>query len=267
MSERPPLRLLHTSDVHLGAYDRVDNERNQKRRAMVEEMFSRVIDVGLRERVDFMVIAGDFVDNAGVRDDTLRFAAEQVARLEAPVVLVPGNHDHVGPGSVYDRTDLTVVAQNLRIMRSPEGETMRLEGLEVEIWGRSHTELDPDFAPIEGAPMRGDAPWHIGVGHGHYIHDQALMTGNFHIYREHIEPLDHDYVALGHWEVQARVAGGNVVAAYSGAPEGLAGVKRRRVLVADLERGGSVRLTSHSLADGPALSHDEIPFLEGVDRS
>ncbi len=264
MSNRPPLRMLHTSDVHLGAYDRVDNERNQKRRAMVEEMFGRVIDVALRERVDFMVIAGDFFDNAGVRDDTLSFAAEQIARLEVPVVLVPGNHDHVGPGSVYDRMDLTAVAQNLRIMRSPDGETMQPEGLNVEIWGRSHTEQDPDFAPIEGAPMRGDAAWHIGVGHGHYIHAEALTTGNFHIYREHIEPLDHDYVALGHWEVQARVAGGGVLAAYSGAPEGLAGVKRQRVLIADLEQDGRVRLTSHSLNDGPALSHDEIPFLEGV---
>lgn len=264
MSERPPLRMLHTSDVHLGSYDTLSTERHHRRRAIVEDMFRRVIDLALRERVDFMVIAGDFFDSAGVRDDTLRFAGEQISRLDVPVVLVPGNHDHVGPGSVYDRIDLTGMAENLVIMRSPDGEIVRPHGLDVEVWGRSHTELDDDFAPIEGAPMRGDAAWHIGVAHGHYIHEQALMTGNFHIYEDHMKPLDYDYVALGHWEVQARVSAGEVVAAYSGAPEGLAGVRRRRVLVADLEANGSVQLTSHSLEDEPPLRHDEIPFLVGL---
>ena len=264
MPERPPLRMLHTSDVHLGAYERGDTERDRQKRATMHEMFRRVIDLGLRERVDFMVIAGDFFDSTAVREETLHFAAEQIARLEVPVVLVPGNHDHVGPASIYDRMDLTALAQNLRLMRAPEGETVALEGLDVELWGRSHTEQDPDFAPLAGAPARGDAAWHIGVAHGHYIHERALLSGSFHIRREHIAALDFDYVALGHWEVQARVDGGDVLAAYSGAPQGLAGIDRRRTLIVDLVDDGSVRLTSHSLDRGPEIAHGEIPFLEGA---
>ena len=264
MPERPSLRFLHTSDVHLGAYERVDTERHRQQRATMHEMFGRVIDLGLRERVDFMVIAGDFFDSTAVREDTLHFAAEQIARLEAPVVLVPGNHDHVGPGSVYDRVDLPALAQNLRIMRAPAGETVRLDGLDVDLWGRSHTEQDPDFAPLAGAPARGDAAWHIGVAHGHYIHERALLTGSFHIRQEQIAVLDFDYLALGHWEVQARVDGGDVLAAYSGAPQGLAGIDRRRTLIVDLVEDGSVRLASHSLEDGPEIAHGEIPFLQGA---
>ena len=229
-------------------------------------MFSRLIDLGLSQGVDCMVIAGDFFDNARVSDETMRFAAEQIARLAVPVVIVPGNHDHVGPGSVYDRIDLPALAQNLIITRDPAGQSVLLDALGVEIWGRSHTEQDPAFAPIEGSPSRAAAPWHIGVAHGHYIHPRALLTGSFHIYREDLAATPFDYVALGHWEVQARVDGGGVIAAYAGAPEGMIGVQRRRALIVDLLEDASVKLTSHSLIDEEALSHDEIPFLAGMTR-
>ena len=265
MPERPPLRFLHTSDVHLGAYERVDTERHRQQRATMHEMFGRVIDLGLRERVDFMVIAGDFFDSTAVREDTLHFAAEQIARLEAPVVLVPGNHDHVGPGSVYDRVDLPALAQNLRIMRAPAGETVRLDGLDVDLWGRSHTEQDPDFAPLAGAPARGDAAWHIGVAHGHYIHERALLTGSFHIRQEQIAVLDFDYLAarpLGgagarRWR---RCAGGVLWrAAWAGGHRPATDAHRR-------SGGGWFRwrLASHSLEDGPEIAHGEIPFLQGA---
>ena len=264
MSEsRRPLRLLHTSDVHLGGYDHGGDPR---RRAHSEERFRRVIDVGRAERVDVFIIAGDFFDHARVSEDTLRFAAEQIARIEAPTVIVPGNHDHVGQGSVYDRIDLTQLAQNLTIMRSVEGETAAFDALDLEVWGRSHLEHDPVFSPFVGAPGRGDAGWHVAVGHGHYLHPRSGNHPSFHIREEHLSRLDYDYIALGHWEQQTRVAAGELVAAYSGAPDGLASVmgESGRVLVVDFKRDGSVRLTSHALVEGrDTQSHEEIPFLQG----
>ncbi len=262
MSARPPLRFLHTSDVHLGAYENARSEYDRQRHETMLETFAGVIDLGLRERVDFMVIAGDFFDHARVHEETLHFAAEQVARLEAPVLLAPGNHDHVGPGSVYDRVDLTAVARNLRILRSPQGETVALDRLGVALWGRGHTEQDPDFAPLVGASSRGGAPWHIGVAHGHYLRSLTPPHGSYPIRKEHITAHDFDYLALGHWEQQTRVDGGDVIAAYSGAPEGLAGIERRRVLIVDLEESGAVRLTSHSLDGGVAIPQAEIPLVE-----
>ena len=263
MTARPPLRLLHTSDVHLGAYD--SNLDGAERRAAMEETFRRVIDVALHRRVDFVVIAGDFFDNARVRDETLHFAAEQIARAQVPVVLVPGNHDHVGPGSIYDRFDIESEAPNLRLMRSPGGETVALEGLDVELWGRSHTEQVADFSPLGDAPAPGKAAWQIAVAHGHFIHPRAAMQHSFHIREEHLRALDRDYVALGHWEQLTRVAGGHVTAAYSGAPLGLAGGRSGgHVLIVDLGSDGSVRLTAESLRGAPAIAHHDLPYLEGV---
>jgi DNA repair exonuclease SbcCD nuclease subunit len=268
MSERPPLRLLHTSDVHLGQYDFHSGHSgaNNERREHQHAMFRRVIDVGLREQVHMMVIAGDFFDNARVHEATLRFAAEQIARLGRPVVIAPGNHDHVGAGSVYDRIDLTALAPNLVVLREIDGETVVFDDLGVAVWGRSHPEHESSFAPFAGAPARGDAPWHVAIGHGHYVHPESAHHPSFHIHEQHLAELEHDYIALGHWDRQLRVAAGSRVAAYSGAPDGAVAIAGRagRVLIVDLERAGSVRLTSHSLLDDvPPLDHDDIPILRG----
>ncbi len=261
---RRELKFLHTSDVHLGAYDHSKAERTMERRQEMHDTFRSVIDLSITERVDFMVIAGDFFDNARVQEDTLQFAGEQLARVPGPVVLLPGNHDHVGPGSVYDRLDLTALAPNLRLMREPDGEFVMLDDLSVELWGRSHTELDPDFRPFEDAPSRREADWHIGVGHGHFLHPMSADHSSYHIYEDHFAVLDHDYFALGHWEQQTRVAAGEGLAAYSGAPDGLAGHTGGRVLIVNLEGDGTVRLESHPLREGAErLGHEDIPILEG----
>ena len=259
---RPRLRALHTSDVHLGATDASRGDRPDPQRAS----FERVIDLGREHRVDFLLIAGDFFDNARVRQDTLEFAAHEIARLERPTVIGPGNHDHVGPGSVYDRWDLTSVAQNLTILRGQDGETVAVDGLEVEVWGKAHTEMLPTFFPFEGAPPRGDAPWQIGIGHGHFIHPEALLHHSFHILDDHLAAAGRDYVALGHWERMTRVAAGEGgVAAYSGAPEGLSGHTGGYAMLVDFMEDGEVRLTALPLEEGrPPVPHDALPLLRGL---
>ena len=120
--------------------------------------------------------------------------------------------------------------------------------------------------PAQGSPLRGAAEWHIGVGHGHFLHPLAGSHSSYHIYEEHLAVLDHDYIALGHWEQQTRVeAGHGTVAAYSGAPDGLAGKTGGAVLLVHLEADGRVRLESHPVQEHRELmQHDDLPLLSGV---
>lgn len=263
---RRPLRLLHTSDVHLGAYD--SRSGDGVRRAELHSNFRRVIDVAIDEEVDVLLIAGDFFDNARVFEETLHFAADEIARFGRTTVIGPGNHDHVGPGSVYDRVDLTARAPNLHILRTPEGERLSFPELELEVWGTSHTEQDIHYRPFEGAPGRGEAPWQIGIGHGHFLGPNALTHGSFHIRAEHLQATGLDYIALGHWERLTRVeAGEGVVAAYSGAPDALSGNREGHgghVLVINLCEDGGVRLEAVPVGQGPRIAHDDLPFLPAM---
>lgn len=262
---RRPVRLVHTSDVHLGAYDgqRSDNYR----RGELEDGFRRVIDLALEEQADMLVIAGDFFDNARVMEETLHFAAGEIARFGRTTVIGPGNHDHVGPGSVYDRLDLTVHAPNLRILRAPEGERLAFPELDLEVWGRVHAAKN--YEPFDGAPGRGEATWQVGIGHGHFIGTNALLHHSFHIRAEHLAATGLDYIALGHWERLTRVeAGEGVTAAYSGAPDALSGTRLGNgghVLVVDLQEDGTVRLEAVPLGEGPRIAHDDLPYVAAME--
>lgn len=262
---RRPLRLVHTSDVHLGAYD-FRSEENP-RRAELEDGFRRVIDLAIAERADALLIAGDFFDNARVFEATLHFAADEIARFGGVTVIGPGNHDHVGPGSVYDRVDLTERAPNLSILRVPDGERLAFPHLDLEVWGSSHTERRTRYEPFEFLPGPGDAAWQVGIGHGHFIGPNALLHHSFHIRAEQLAASGLDYVALGHWERLTLVEAGETVAAYSGAPDALSGNRDGHgghVLVVDLREDGTVRLEAVPVGDGPRIPHDDLPFLPAM---
>lgn len=263
---RRPLRLLHTSDVHLGAYD--SRTGDGVRRNELHDNFSRVIDVAIAEEVDVLVIAGDFFDNARVFEETLHFAADEIARFGKTTVIGPGNHDHVGPGSVYDRVDLIERAPNLSILRVPAGERLSFPDLDLEVWGTSHTEQDSGYRPFASAPGRGEAAWQIGVGHGHFLGPNALMHGSFHIRADQLAATGLDYVALGHWERMTVVeAGEGVIAAYSGAPDALSGNREGHgghVMLVNLCEDGTVRLEAVPVGEGLRISHDDLPFLPAM---
>ena len=261
-SLRPDLKIVHTSDVHLGAYD----AGNSGDSVHLEEAFTAVVNLAIAEDADLVIIAGDFFDNSRVKETTLQFAASELARLNRPTVIGPGNHDHVGPYSVYDRFDLATLAPNVTLLRGRDGETAVFEDLNLEIWGRSHTETLMDFSPFEGIPERGQYAWSLAVGHGHFIHPKALLHHSFHILESELAASGRDYVALGHWEQMTRVAAGDTVAAYSGASEGLGGHNGGHALRVNLNSDGSVRVTALPLQEGGSIiEHENLPFLEGLD--
>jgi DNA repair exonuclease SbcCD nuclease subunit len=266
MASRRPLRLLHTSDVHLGAYD--SRGGDGVRRRELEDGFRRVIDLAVEEGADLLLIAGDFFDHARVFEETLRFAAGEIARFGRPTVIGPGNHDHVGPNSVYDRLDFAEHAPNLRILRDPDGERLAFPDLDLEVWGAAHTEQRAGYQPFSASHGRGEAGWQVGIGHGHFIGPNALLHHSFHIRAEHLAASEFDYVALGHWERLTRVeAGEGTVAAYSGAPDALSGNRDGHgghVLVIDLCEDGSVRLEGVPVGEGPRIPHDDLPFLPAM---
>ena len=193
----------------------------------------------------------------------IHLAGERADRIASALF---EDHSRVVLARAIEEGRLTVDGATVKPkLRLKGGETLRLDGLDIEVWGRPHTEAVLDFSPFSSPPPRGEAPWQIGIGHGHYIHPRAVMEHSFHIREEHLAATERDYVALGHWEQMTRVAAGErVVAAYSGCPEGLAHRKGGWVLLVDLMEDGGVQLTAHPLGEEPGMAHHEIPLLLGA---
>jgi DNA repair exonuclease SbcCD nuclease subunit len=215
-----PARIVHTSDVHLGAYSTRAESSWNDRRHLIETAFSRVIDLANDESADALLIAGDFFDNDRVAQDVVDFAIEQLRRYAGPKFLIPGNHDPMDEGRIYSRHDLEAAVPGLRIIREHAGEFVEADEVDIVVWGRAYHDSDWHFRPLEGLPQRQDSRWHIAMAHGHYVPDEGEQHRSLLMKESEVAAgAGHwDYMAFGHWEPHADVSTGGVTAVYSGAP-------------------------------------------------
>ena len=242
MPERKPVRLVHTSDVHLGAYEGSGDAKWGDRRDLMRTAFSRVIDLANNVNADLLVIAGDFFDNGRVDASTVTFAAEEIRRFEGQTLLLPGNHDPMDPGSLYWRYDMEAIAHRLHIFRSHPGELYEPEGLDIVAWGRAYLDTDWHFKPLEGLPGRVDNRWHLGIAHGHFVREGGEMHRSLLMTEAEVGAAagNWDYLAFGHWEPHADVSTGGTTAVYSGAPMPLSDANKRAgwASVVDMDDSG-----------------------------
>lgn len=222
MRRARPLRVVHTSDVHLGAGGH--GGYGEARDELIQAGFRRVIDLAIASGADALLIAGDFFDNGRVGEAILEFAGREIARYGGPTIICPGNHDPADEGRIYDRARLEERAPNLTVLREHGGETLELEELDLVVWGRGVHDHDWHFRPLKGLPERRDSRWHIAMGHGHFVRREDDAHRSLPIHPEEVErAAGHwDYIALGHWEPHADVSRGGATAIYSGAPMPLA---------------------------------------------
>lgn len=100
VSEGPAVRLLHTSDWHLGR-----SFHGHDLLAAQAEAMDRLVELSREAAVELVVIAGDLYDRAIPPAEAVRLFTDTVARLRrngAAVVAIAGNHDSHVRVSVYD---------------------------------------------------------------------------------------------------------------------------------------------------------------------
>jgi len=217
--------FLHAADPHLGLrVTRFEPEHADKIRDARFRALEKVLSVAADRGADFILIAGDLFDDASVDAITARRAFDLLSEgSQCPVFVLPGNHDPLLPGSVWDRQPWNRAdAGVVRVLRSsepvsaPGGATI----LPCPVFRK--TSLDDPTASIpepeasaQGTTVR------IGVAHGS-VKDRATLPPDDHLISPDAVQVHHlDYLALGHWHSphEYKDGDGAVRAAYSGVPE------------------------------------------------
>ena len=234
------LRLTHSSDLHID-----------------EDFTARVYDgdgtAGLRlvldaaERVGthLLLLAGDTFDNNRVGAATLERVTAMLADAPFAVVILPGNHDPVLPGSVHHRGGWSRLP-NVSVFGLTDADTIGFPDWELELRGLPHRDYE-DMVPLRPGPPR-TTRWQVVMGHGHFEwrRDRATpLRPSWLISEDEIEATGADYVALGHWDRPVAVGDGTVPAFYSGSPE-LAGT----INLVRLAGNGPALVTREPLSPG-----------------
>jgi DNA repair exonuclease SbcCD nuclease subunit len=186
--DRRPLRLVHTSDCHLGA----------GAASREQEAFASLIGLAARAGADAVVIAGDMFDSPRAKGPILEWAAGQLDLLPCPTVILPGNHDVFDADSVFWSLDFERRCREVHVLDAPGGDEVVLDRLGVTFFGRPVLDHDPTFRPIADLPPRPVQGWGIVVGHGLVVDDERAGERGSPIYPSDLAAVDWDYVALGH---------------------------------------------------------------------
>jgi DNA repair exonuclease SbcCD nuclease subunit len=225
------LVFLHSADWQLGkpfASVRDDAKRHRLQQERLHAVH-RLAELAKSSAADFILIAGDMFDSSHATKATVSAACATIGTLKIPVVVIPGNHDHGGPGSIWEQEfflrEKQQLAPNLRVLVTPEPVILekavifpapllrRFEPGDPTAWIRSAVE-DPGLPP--GLPRIVLAHGTIqGFGSLQEDEDGASTVVNW-IDLSSLPADAVDYIALGDWHGTKQVG---PKAWYSGTPE------------------------------------------------
>jgi hypothetical protein len=92
------VKFAHIADVHLGGW------KQQPLQDLNLQSFKKVVEVCIREKVEFAVIAGDLFDNAFPPIDVLKETFAEFKKLKEagiPCFLIAGSHDYSVSGKTF----------------------------------------------------------------------------------------------------------------------------------------------------------------------
>ena len=275
------MTFLHTADWQLGK-PFAGVEDLQKRARLQNErldVIKRMGEVAGERGAAFVVVAGDLFDSPTATRTTVVAACGAIGALGLPVYVIPGNHDHGGPGSLWDQEffqrERQQLAPNLHVLLKAEPVELenvvlfpcpllrRHEANDPTAWLRSMDDLDARF----GAKAR------IVLAHGS-IHDVSGASDDEEadagvpnlIDLQRLPAGAFDFIALGDWHGTRRVG---AKAWYSGTPELDRFVKGEdhnpgNVLVVEASRGQAPKVECTRIG-GIGWRDLEFTFAEDTD--
>lgn len=191
------VKFIHTSDWQIGMKGGGLGSAGDLVRSTRIKSISNVFDIAKKENVDFVLICGDIFEHNQVSNDDVGSVISIFNEYpEIPVYLLPGNHDCLGPGCVYER-DIFKHIEHLTVLTSDD--PIELEGVTIHplpIFSvQSSDEPRDNFQDVKDLPGI-----HIGAAHGSLL--GVLYTGgdlDYPIDPKVLEESGLDYLALGHW--------------------------------------------------------------------
>jgi len=201
------MRFLHCADIHLDSplrgLERYEGAPVEEVRGATRRAFENLVQFALREKVDFVVIAGDLYDGDWPDFNTGLFFAKGMAQLGESgiaVYVVRGNHDAASKLSRALRLPANV---HLLAARAPQ--TIVNDALGLAVHGQSFATAAVTDDLAAGYPQALRGHFNLGLLH-------TSMTG-----REGHEPYaptteqvlrakGYDYWALGHVHAREIVA-------------------------------------------------------------
>lgn len=208
------MKFLHTADWQIGM--KASTLGSSAARVREERLAAakRVVDAARNHAVDFILIAGDTFEDNGVDRILIQKIADTLTSFGGPSFIIPGNHDPLVPGSVWEHPAWKS-AVNVRVLC--EDSPVELPG--GVLYPCPIHEKHSGRNPAAWIPSDPTGSIRIGLAHG-TVEGVCQDEPDYPIPRGAAEQAGLDYLAMGHWHSSAIYpSAGAPHMAYSGTHE------------------------------------------------
>lgn len=192
------MKFLHTSDWQIGMKAESVGRMAERVREERLEAAKRVVQAARDNGAEMIVLTGDVFEDNAVDRLVVRKIGEILRTFSGPVYIIPGNHDPLVPGSVWEHS-VWKEAANISIFS--KSEPVELDGcilFPCPLHGKYSTKNPTSWINATGVTKPA-----IGMAHGNV---EGIPNGepDYPIPRDTASRLGLDYLALGHWHSFAR---------------------------------------------------------------
>jgi hypothetical protein len=246
------VKFLHTADWQMGAKLLQLGVKAKEGRALRLKAVENILRVAKTEEADFVIIAGDLFEDPEMDDAVVRRTVDLLNQFSPiPVWVLPGNHDPLLPGGVWDRRSWQQIASNVHLLTEPKEVDA---GAGTVLYPCPLTQKQSTRDPTAWIPPRAktDSRIRIGVAHGAL----AILptTPNFPIPPDRPESSGLDYLALGDWHGYLGLG----PSVYPGTPE--------QTSFSEKEPGSVVIVTITEAGGVPAVERVRVGNLTWADK-
>ena len=239
------LKILHTSDIHLGTKFSGLGSKSNLQREQLRTTFKNVIATAIDEGANIVLIAGDLFDANQQPQRNIDLVIEQFHLLKEkniPVCLVPGTHDSFDSSSIYRKVDFEGKCSNLKIFTGECMSCKEYPELDLTVYGKPNLSNRSYVSPLKGLEPSTSSKFHIALAHGSFYIPGRTAEDDHVFSLEEIQSSGMNYLALGHWHRPYRCSK-EPAAWYSGPPEWIPDQREKgAVLLVNLLDTGEVKV-------------------------
>jgi DNA repair exonuclease SbcCD nuclease subunit len=187
------VRFIHTADWQIGMKAAHVGRAAERVRAERMDAARRVVDTARQQHAEFIIVAGDTFEDNAVDRVLVQRVADILGSSDQPVFIIPGNHDPLTPGSVWEHPAWKSHG-NLHLLR----ESALLELDQVVLYPAPLREKHSLKDPTRWMDARDSQKIAIGIAHG-TVEGVSQSELDYPIARDAVHRSGLDYLALGHW--------------------------------------------------------------------
>lgn len=193
--------IIHAADIHLGANPDAGEPWGKNRKQELWDSFEKLIEVVEMQKAELLLIAGDLFHRPPLLRE-LREVNDRFASLtRTKVVLMAGNHDHIGANSFYRGFPW---AENVYFFTNETIGSVKFPELKVDVYGLSYHSKEIRERLYDDAEPEDNGYYHILLAHGG---DEKHIPYT----KEKLAKSGFDYIAFGHVHKPGMILSGRAV--------------------------------------------------------